>query len=99
MDYCKGGYLGINLGGANLASSGSSITVEGIYNKLEGNYGKPILLGGLVINSVEFIPLMVTCTTSGGNYILSFIGSTSSYVLTINSEDNVQLTITELNNA
>lgn len=91
------GYLQINLNNNNLASSGSSIKVEGIYDALEGNYGKAILLGGLTIGEVDYPSIWANCSVvNTDEYSLSFLLGTSSYVLVIDDTDNVQLTITNL---
>lgn len=94
-NYAKGGFLYIDLGDQNL-TSGGNITVEGIYDRLKSNYRKAIYLSGLTVNSTELPAQVVSATTSGGNYILSFVSNKQEYDFTISNNDQVALTVTSL---
>ena len=94
-NYSKGGFLFIDLGDTNI-NGGGNITVDGIYDRLESNYRKAIYLSGLTINSTEMPAQVVSCTTSGGNYILSFVSNKQEYDFTISDNDQIVLTVTDL---
>lgn len=89
--YLKGGFLCLSLENKNIAS-GSNITLEGIYDKLEGNYGKAVMLGDIKLDNVEMSAQLASCVVSGSNYILTFVADTSAYVLTVDDTDKVSYT-------
>lgn len=78
----KGGYKIIDLKNNDLTSSN---TIDGIYDAIEGNYGKPILLSGIVIDSVEKDDIFVNVEVSGSDYIIKAYDRT----ITITSSDVV----------
>lgn len=78
----KGGYKIIDLKNNDLTSSN---TIEGIYDAIEGNYGKPILLSGIVIDSVEKDDIFVNVEVSGSDYVIKAYDRT----ITITSSDVV----------
>lgn len=79
----KGGYKIIDLKNNDLTSSN---TINGIYDAIEGNYGKPILLSGIVIDSVEKDDIFVNVEVSNSVYVIKAynrtINITSSDVVT-----------------
>lgn len=87
------GYLTISLEGNNF-SSGTSKTIEGIYERIEGNYGKPILLGDFSFNGVERPSRYVTLGTNGTDFV-GVVSITENYnmlFITITSDDLVTIT-------
>ena len=66
----KGGYKIVNLKDVNLITgSGSPVKIDGIYDAIENNYRKPILLSGIVIDGVEKADAFATLFTNGGNFV------------------------------
>lgn len=82
----KGGYKIIDLRDKNLTTT-SYAYVKGIYEDIESNYRKPLLLSGITIEQVEKADAFVTFTHNGNAY------STSIYGHTITISDNDQITI------
>lgn len=78
----KGGYKIIDLKNNDLTSSN---TIDGVYDAIEGNYGKPILLSGIVIDGVEKDDIFVNIEVSGSDYIIKAYDRT----ITITSSDVV----------
>lgn len=81
----KGGYQIIDLKGNDL--TGASFTISGIYDALEGNYNKAILLSGIVIGGVEYDDVFTTPKVVSSNYVLDAYG----YTLTIDNDDLVTM--------
>lgn len=70
---CKGGYLMVDLKGRSLKTK-TTTTVEGIYARIEGNYRKPILLTGIVIDSVPMPDSFIEVVANGNSYSFSAYG-------------------------
>lgn len=81
----KGGYQIIDLKGNDLI--GASFTISGIYDVLEGNYNKAILLSGIVIGGVEYDDVFTTPKVVSSKYVLDAYG----YTLTIDDDDLVTM--------
>lgn len=79
MILLKGGYKIIDLKGVTIASEGGT-TVTGIYNDIENNYRKPLLLSGIVIEGVEKADVFITVTTSESNF--TFTAYNKTYTVT-----------------
>lgn len=80
----KAGYKVLNLKGTDLSSA--SFTLDGVYESIEGNYYKALLLSGIVINSVEKADVFVTAEVdSNANYVIKAYDKT----ITIASDDTV----------
>lgn len=80
----KAGYKVLNLKGTDLSSA--SFTLDGIYDSIEGNYNKALLLTGIVIDSVEKADVFVTAEVdSDANYVIKAYDKT----ITIASDDTV----------
>lgn len=84
----KGGYLIINLQG-NAITANTSFTVNGIYNRLEGNYGKAILLTNYIRDGIEQPDVFASCHIENTGIRLLFGSST---VLTVSANDTVAVT-------
>lgn len=82
----KGGYQIINL--KNVALSDSAVNVEGVYETIEGNYYKPLLLSGIYIDGKEMADIYVTATVEAGNYVISAYGG----IITITANDEITFT-------
>lgn len=78
----KGGYKIIDLKGNDLTSTS---TIDGIYESIEGNYRKALLLSGIVIDDVEKDDTFVTANVTGDNYVIIAYGRT----ITITPDDEV----------
>lgn len=89
--YLKGGFVYLSLENKNIASGGNA-TIAGIYDKLEGNYGKAVMLGDIKLDNVEMSAQVPSCVVSNSNYVLTFVADTSAYVLTIDDTDKVSFT-------
>lgn len=64
-----GGYKIIDLQNKNLDNlTQQEITIDGIYNEIEGNYRKPILFENVVIRNVENTSFFSPITLSEGKY-------------------------------
>lgn len=81
----KGGYKIIDLKGNDLTDA--TFTIDGIYEALEGNYNKAILLTGIVINDVEYDDVFTTPKVVSSKYVLDAYG----YTLTIDDDDLVTM--------
>lgn len=71
----KGGYKIIDLKGVTIASEGGT-TIAGIYNAIENNYRKPLLLSGVVIDGVEKADVFIEVTTTNSNFTFTAYGKT-----------------------
>lgn len=77
----KGGYQVIDLKGKSLSSS--AVTLEGIYDAVEGA-DAPILLEGINIGGTELKPQFVNfVSSSGGAFLGHIITSASTTTLTL----------------
>ena len=89
----KGGYQIINLND-HPHTSGVGAVHEGIYDKIEGTR-KPILLSGIVINTIEYHDTFIFPCVNGSNYVAS-VGRnpTTNQEFVINIEDTDVVTFT-----
>lgn len=72
----RGGYQIVDFHNENL--SGSSVTIPGIYESIEGNHYKPLLLSGVVLDNVEKADVFAPADISGGNFNFAVYGGTIS---------------------
>lgn len=63
----KGGYKLIDLHNVNL-KTGVGTTIKGVHDAIESSYRKPLILTGVVLDSVEVSDLFVNVTVDSGNY-------------------------------
>lgn len=82
----KGGYKIIDLHGKNI--SADAVTIPNIYEEIEGNYYKPLLLSGIVISDIERADVFISVISNSGNYVISIYGGT----ITITPENTVTFT-------
>lgn len=69
----KGGYKIIDLKGLDFSSS---MVIDGIYESIEDNYGKPLLFSGIVIGGVEKDDVFANAVVNGDGYDVTLYGQT-----------------------
>lgn len=84
----RGGYKMIDLQDVNLTNN-ESHTIKGIYDSIESNYRKTLLLTGLTVDDIEKADRYVTFTHSDNAYTSTI---ESGLTLTITDADSVTLT-------
>lgn len=86
----RGGYQIVDLEGVNHSFS-TPVKHEGIYEVIEGNFYKPCLLSGIVIDGVEYSDTYVTFFINASMYnaILPFTKNGNKITISINDEDQV----------
>lgn len=82
----KGGYQIIDFKNQNLTTTAT--VIDGIYDSIEGNNRKSLLLSNLIIDGTECADTFATASVSGSNYVLSAYGAT----ITVTSDNNVTST-------
>lgn len=90
----KGGYKLVSLKNKNFDIDGSSNThtIKGIYDAIENNYHKNVLLCDIIINDVERVERFVTFGLNGTTYTgYLTINDATNYVITITDEDVVTI--------
>ncbi len=91
----KGGYQIVDLKSVPLTyiedTPSNSFIVEGVYEQIEGNYGKPLLLSGFVLNGTSYPDQWIKTTMVGSDYNITVAVGNLNRVLSINSEDNVTI--------
>lgn len=86
----KGGYQILDFGGTNF-TVGNAVKVAGIWEKVEGNYHKVLLVENLSFRGVEQTAFWVTATSGDNNYtLLGFEG----YSITVSNDDEITFTET-----
>lgn len=85
----KGGYQILDLKGTPFNEGAYTMTLDGIYEVLEGNYGKPVLLSGLVVNGKEYGDCFVDVNLNGTTYTIKCYNVT----ITIANTDAINVTI------
>lgn len=84
----KGGYKIIDFKDINLVT-GTASTIAGVYDAIESNYRKAILISGIVIDGVEKADTFVDLSIDNANYTGTLYGKT----LTITKADLVTVKI------
>lgn len=82
----KGGYKIINLKDTSINAEGGS-TIAGLYDAIEHNYRKPLLLSGIVIDGVEKPDTFISVASADGSYTFTAYGKT----YTVNNADLVTI--------
>ena len=94
----KGGYQIIDLENAPLEAGGDGVTIEGIYDLIEGTI-KPIYLSGLVVDDIEYHDQYVDVGLYGGDYVLAYRTTDGEgFNITVDADDYVtvgQVTVEE----
>lgn len=78
-----GGYKIINLNNINITADGATVT--GVYESLENNYRKALLLSGVVIENVEYADCYIMATVSDSNFTFIAYGKT----FTVDNTDKI----------
>lgn len=81
----KGGYQIIDMAGVDAITTAQ--TVAGIYEAIEGNYNKPVILTGIVVQGVEYDDAAVQFRSVGQTFVASAYG----YTFMINAQDKIQV--------
>lgn len=91
-----GGYQIISLKNINL-ESGTPVTIPGVWDALEGNYRKPILLSGIQIANVEYPDCYVALVYNTDAYtaVLPFTIGGKAVTISIGADDATTITIAE----
>lgn len=85
----KGGYHILDLHNTPFTTDNSSdINIPGIYESIEGSYGKPILLSGYMFDAVEYGDIYVMPQLSSDNSY-TIAGIYNNKTLIIEQNDNV----------
>ena len=89
----RGGYKIVDLEFKNISNNGRATTVDGIYDAIEGNYYKPTLLHGLVVDNVERADRYVEFGISTDNFVaeITLDGGKTLSTLTVTKTNEVTL--------
>lgn len=90
----NGGYKIIDLKNASITIGGAAVKVEGIYDAIEHNYGKPTLLSGVVLDGIERPDRYVAFGVSAGNFVALMGISADVELLYINVTPDDMVTFT-----
>lgn len=82
-----GGYKIIDLKDTSLTEE--PVKIDGIYDKIENSYRKPLLLSGIVIDGVEKNDAFIYVNVVGNTFTIDIYGGT----IIVTSEDEVNYTI------
>lgn len=84
----KGGYQIVDLKDKDIDTDGSNLTVPaGTHASIANSKRKPLLLSGIVLDSVEYNDLAIEVTKSGTSYVFVAYG----YTWTISNIDGLTL--------
>lgn len=68
------GYQIISLRETPFVTGGSTMMLDGIYDQIESNNRKPILLDGIVIDNIERNAVFTQANINGSNYEFNVYG-------------------------
>lgn len=71
----KGGYKIVNLSDTVIDTTNGT-TINGIYESIENNYRKPLILSGVVIDGVEKADTSITVTSGDNSFTFTAYGKT-----------------------
>lgn len=83
----KGGYQILDLKGNNF-TVGEAVTIDGIYEKIEGNYHKALLLENFSLSEIEQNATWVVAATGDSNYTLTGL---SGHTVTVTQENEITI--------
>lgn len=81
-----GGYKIVDLKNTNVTSADGA-TISGVYEALENNYRKTVMLSGIVIDGVEYADVYVAPTVADSNYTFTAYGKT----FTVTNADKITI--------
>lgn len=82
------GYQIISLRDTPFVTGGATMMLDGIYDQIESNNRKPILLDGIVIDGIEKNAVYTQVTVDGSNFVFNVYGK----IITITDTDAVSVT-------
>lgn len=83
----RGGYKIIDLQNKNITTT--EVTIDNLYESIESNYRKPLLLSNLVVNGAELPDVYVYAVVDTANYKIYF-GDTTNHLL-VTKSDTIKL--------
>lgn len=83
----KGGYKIIDFRDTEFETGGATMMLNGIYDSIEGNYRKPLLLAGLNIDGKEYNDTFAEVAVNESQFIFKVYGK----VITITDTDAVSI--------
>lgn len=94
MSIYKGGYIIIDIGGADVLGDPPP-TISGIYTKLTESYGKPVIFKNFIANDVLYdYAQMTSVYTDDGIYtFFAFLGA--GIIVQVAPDDSVTVTVIE----
>lgn len=75
----KGGYKIVDFKDVNI-TTGTGVTIAGIYDEIERSYRKAIMISGVTIDKVEKPDCFIDCEVADGSYKFNAYGK--SWVIT-----------------
>ena len=84
----KGGYKIIDLHNYDFTDVGTETTITGIYEELEGNYHKAVMLSNVTFKGIEITSQFVPVTISESAYKLAMVGVGT---FTVTNDDKITL--------
>lgn len=90
----KGGYKIINFNNVPV-TTGTPITLKGVYNNIE-NTNKAFLISGLILDNIEFDDMFIEFVIQSNNFVGVFIDTINSNsikynVITITNSDEITI--------
>lgn len=90
----KGGYTIIDLQNVAITTGGKGVTIKGVFDRIEGNYNKRLVLSGLNLDGTEYddMEIVVNVVSDDFQAIINTIvgdGKVDFYVLNVTDEDLV----------
>lgn len=82
----KGGYKIVDFRDVNIETENGAV-ITGIYDGLENNHRKAVMISGVVIDGVEKPNCFVDCEITDGSYTFKAYGKT----FTVTAEDKVSI--------
>lgn len=84
----RGGYHIVDFKDSKFTSETSTNIIDGVYESIEGSYGKPLVLTGLNFNSEEYKDTFISVRIEESKYI---IDSLYGLKITIDNTDSVNV--------
>lgn len=93
----KGGYKVISLNDTDITVDGSAITVNGVFDAVENNYRKMVVLSRVSIGGVLYPDFPICFIPSGKNYVanigVTWTDDTSAVALVMTVTDDDEVTV------
>lgn len=85
----NGGYLILDLEDQAITTDGASVTIPGVYETLEGNYRKAVLVSGLNLDSAELPDFFALFAVESTDFVATVYVGSSLVTITIDDDDKV----------